>query len=82
MPYTPEALAKRAKLAAAYAWFRQRLVLIIVSVMLFLQFMTWRAIVDLQRHLPSDPPDCNSSSPCTVQLTDDTIRQLAARISR
>jgi hypothetical protein len=82
MPYTPEAQAKRAKIAAIYGWFRQRLVLLIVCSMLFLQFMTWRAIVDLQRHLPSDPADCNSSSPCTVQLTDDTIRQLAARLSR
>jgi hypothetical protein len=31
MPYTPEALAKRAKIAAVYGWFRQRLVLIFVT---------------------------------------------------
>jgi hypothetical protein len=44
MPFTPEALAKRAQVAAVYGWFRQRIVLLIVCIMLVLQFMTWRAI--------------------------------------
>src|SRR5450631_3916983 len=51
MPFTPEALAKRAQVAAVYGWFRQRIVLLIVCIMLFLQFMTWRAIDRL--YIPS-----------------------------
>jgi hypothetical protein len=66
MPFTPEALAKRAKAAAVYGWFRQRIVLLIVCIMLFLQFMTWRAIDRL--YIPS-PPDCSHRSPCYVQGT-------------
>jgi hypothetical protein len=80
MPYTPEALAKRAKVAAVYAWFRQRLVLIIVSIMLILQFMTWRAIDQL--YIPR-PPDCSYRYPCyiqgTVSLDDHTIRDIRPR---
>jgi hypothetical protein len=85
MPYTPEALAKRAKLAAAYAWFRQRLVMIIVSVMLILQFMTWRAIERVAQGLPRDPPRCSEYDPCNVYvkgsviLDSDTVRRLQDR---
>jgi hypothetical protein len=84
MPFTPEALAKRAQLAAVYGWFRQRIVLLIVCIMLFLQFMTWRAIDRL--YIPS-PPDCSSRSPCyvlgtvsvqgTVSLDSTTIRLIS-----
>jgi hypothetical protein len=77
MPFTPEALAKRAKIAAGYAWFRQRLVLIIVSIMLILQFMTWRTMSEL--YIPR-PPSCSRDSPCYVQgiisLDEYTIRQI------
>jgi hypothetical protein len=65
-----------------YRWVRSNLVLILVLSLLTLQFLTWRAIVDLKRYLPGDPPDCNSSSPCTVELTEYTIKQLAARMAR
>jgi hypothetical protein len=41
MPFTEEA---QAKIAAIYGWFRQRLVLLVIGIMLFLQFMTWRAV--------------------------------------
>jgi hypothetical protein len=68
MPYTPEALAKRAQLAAVYAWFRQRLVLIIVSMMLILQFMTWQAIGRVAQGLPRDPPRCSEYDPCSVYV--------------
>jgi len=44
VPFTPEAQAKRAQVAAVYDWFRRRLVLIIVAIMLVLQFLTWRAV--------------------------------------
>jgi hypothetical protein len=78
MPYTPEAQAKRAKIAAIYGWFRQRLVLFIVAAMLIMQFMTWRAIDRL--YIPS-PPDCSYRSPCHVQgtlgLDDNTIRRIS-----
>jgi hypothetical protein len=80
MPYTPEALAKRAKIAAAYDWFRQRLVLIIVSIMLILQFMTWRTMAEF--YVPR-PPTCSRDSPCyvqgTISLDEYTIRQLRSR---
>jgi hypothetical protein len=77
MPYTPEALAKRAQVAAVYGWFRQRFVLMIVLIMLILQFMTWRAISDL--YIPS-APSCSRDYPCHVQgivsLDEYTIRQI------
>jgi hypothetical protein len=74
MPFTPEALAK---VAAAHGWVRQRLVLIIVSIMLILQFLTWRTMSDL--YIPR-PPSCSRESPCyvqgTVSLDEYTIRQI------
>jgi hypothetical protein len=82
MPYTPEALAMRAQVAVVYGWFRQRLVLIIVSVMLILQFLTWRTMDRIAANLP-DPPDCRSRSPCyiqgTVSLDGYTIRQISPK---
>jgi hypothetical protein len=78
MPFTPEAQAKRAKIAAIYGWFRQRFVLLIVGAMLFLQFMTWRALDRL--YIPS-PPDCSYHSPCYVQgivaLDENSIRRIS-----
>jgi hypothetical protein len=79
MPFTPEALAKRDQIAAVYAWFRQRLVLIVVSIMLILQFMTWRSIEGMRRDLPRDPPRCSTSDPCMVQLDEYTIRQIRSK---
>ena len=66
MPFTPEAQAKRAQAAAVYEWFRRRLVLIIVSIMLVLQFLTWRALERVAQGLPRDPPSCNAYDPCSV----------------
>jgi hypothetical protein len=40
VPFAPGA---EARAAGIYGWFRQRTVLIIVALMLFFQFMTWRA---------------------------------------
>jgi hypothetical protein len=73
MPLTPEAVEKG---AAVYARFRQRLVLIVVSCMLILQFMTWRSIEGMRRDLPSSPPRCSTYDPCVVELTPYTIHQL------
>jgi hypothetical protein len=68
VPFTPEALAKRAKVAAAYGWFRQRLVLIIVAALLTMQFMTWRSIEEMRRDLPRSPPRCSAYEPCSVYV--------------
>jgi len=73
MPFTLEA---QTKFAAIYSWFRQRLVLLIVGVMLLLQFITWRSIEEMRRELPSSPPRCSTYDPCVVELTPYTIRQL------
>ena len=85
MPFTPEALAKRAKIAAIYGWFRQRLVLVIVAAMLIMQFMTWQAIERVAQGLPRDPPRCSEYDPCnvyvkgSVSLDSDTVRRLQDR---
>jgi hypothetical protein len=68
MPYTPEALVKRAKVAAVYGWFRQRLVLFILAAMLITQFMTWQAIEKVAQGLPRDPPRCTEYDPCSVYV--------------
>jgi hypothetical protein len=79
VPFTPEALAKRAQIVAVYAWFRERLVLIVVAIMLILQFMTWRSIERVAENMPRSP-DCSYRSPCyvqgTVSLDENTIRQI------
>jgi hypothetical protein len=85
MPYTPEAQEKRAKLAVIYAWFRQRLVLIIVFMMLILQFMTWQAIERMAQGMPRDAPRCSEYDPCnvyvkgSVSLDADTVRRIQDR---
>jgi hypothetical protein len=85
MTYTPEAQAKRAKIAAIYGWFRQRLVLMTVAIMLLLQFLTWRAIERVAQGLPRDPPRCSEYDPCNVYvkgsviLDSDTVRRLQDR---
>jgi hypothetical protein len=80
VPFTPEAQAKRAQIAAIYGWFRQRLVLLIVGAMLILQFMTWRSIERVATFMPSSP-DCNYQTRCyvqgTVSLDSNTIRQIS-----
>jgi hypothetical protein len=68
VPFTPEAQAKRAQAAAAYDWFRRRLVLIIVSIMLLLQFLTWRAFERVAQGLPRNPPRCSEYDPCNVYV--------------
>lgn len=65
MPFKPEATAK---VVAIYEWFRRRLVLIIVAVMLLLQFLTWRAVERVAQGLPGDPPRCSQYDPCTVYV--------------
>lgn len=79
MPFTPEALAKRAQLVAIYGWFRQRLVLFLVCALLALQVLTWQAIRDLGHYFPRDPPRCSSFDPCVVELNKYTINQLTAK---
>jgi hypothetical protein len=82
VPFTPEAQAKRAQVAAVYDWFRRRLVLIIVAIMLVLQFLTWRAVERVVQGLPRDPPRCSEYDPCnvyvrgSVTLDSDTMRRL------
>jgi hypothetical protein len=73
VPFTPEA---RAQVFAAYDWFRRRLVLIIVAVMLALQFLTWRAVERVADGLPRDPPRCSTYDPCVVSLDEYSIRQI------
>ena len=82
MPFTPEAQVKRAQVATIYGWLRQRLVLIIVTSMLLLQFLTWRALEKVAERLPRDPPRCSEYDPCnvyvkgSVSLDSDTVRRL------
>jgi hypothetical protein len=68
MPYTPEALAKRAQVVAIYGWFRQRAIFIVVVFMLFFQFMTWRAVDKMAEMMPRDPPRCSDHDPCSVYV--------------
>jgi hypothetical protein len=81
MPFTPEAQAKRAQIAAVYEWLRRRLVLIIVAVMMLLQFLTWQAVEIVAQGLPRDPPRCSEYDPCnvyvkgSVTLDSDTVRR-------
>jgi hypothetical protein len=83
MPFTPEALAKRAQIAAIYGWFRQRAVFIIVALMLFFQFMTWQAVNKMAEGMPRNPPRCSEYEPCsvyvkgTVSLDSTTIRLIS-----
>jgi hypothetical protein len=72
---TPEE-AERAKIVAAYRWFRQRLVLVIVGAMLVLQFMTWRSIEAMRQDLPRSPPRCSTYDPCVVSLDEYTIGKI------
>ena len=39
-------------IATVFAWLRRNLVAIIFGAMLVLQFLTWRAILDLRYYLP------------------------------
>jgi hypothetical protein len=75
VPPTPEE-AERAKIIAAYRWFRQRLVLLIVVAMLVMQFMTWRSIEAMRQDLPRNPPRCGTYDPCIVELDEYSLRQL------
>lgn len=79
MPLTPWALEKRERVAAAYRWVRQHLVLIIFAAMLVLQFMTWRATERVAHALPRDPPRCGTYDPCAVELTTYTINRLTQK---
>jgi hypothetical protein len=76
VPYTPEA---KAKFAAIYGWFRQRLVLLIVGTLLILQFMTWRSIEAMRRDLPGSPPRCSTYDPCVVSLDEYTIGKIRSK---
>jgi hypothetical protein len=66
MPFTPEALARRTQVAAVYGWFRKRIVLLIVCIMLFLQFMTWRAIEEMRRDCRAVPQDAALTTPVSL----------------
>jgi hypothetical protein len=76
VPYTPEA---KARFSTVYAWFRQRLVLLIVVAMLILQFMTWRAIETMRQGLPGSPPRCSTYDPCVVSLDEYTIGKIRSK---
>jgi len=76
IPYTPEALVKRAKVAAVYGWIRQRPVLLFVTGLPILQFMTWRSIEAMRQDLPRNPPRCGTYDPCIVELDEYSLRQL------
>jgi len=39
-------------IATVFAWLRRNLVAIIIGAMIVLQFLTWRAILDLRYYLP------------------------------
>jgi hypothetical protein len=51
---------------AVIAWLRRNLLPMIFAALLVLQFLTWRAILDLRRYFPGEPPDCDSNHPCHV----------------
>jgi hypothetical protein len=62
-------------------WFRANLLLMIFGGMLLLQYLTWSAISDLRRNLPSDPPACDGYNPCTVRLTSDSVDDIGASVA-
>ena len=68
MPFTPEAQAKRAQIAAIYGWFRQRAVLIIVALMLLFQFLTWQVVNRMADGMQRNPPRCSAYEPCSVYV--------------
>lgn len=46
-------------------WVRQQLLVIICLLFLLMQFLTWRAVLDIPSHF-SSTPDCDFRSPCHV----------------
>lgn len=58
---------------------RRNLVLILFSILIIGQVLTWRAVVDLANHVPRNPPNCIVHDPCMVQLDEYTLRQLRPR---
>jgi hypothetical protein len=70
---------RRRDFFTVYAWFRQRLVLLIVAAMLILQFMTWRAIETMRLGLPGSPPRCSTCDPCVVSLDEYTIGKIRSK---
>jgi hypothetical protein len=63
-------------LAEWYQWARSRLVLMLVCAFAILQFLTWRAVVDVANNLPRNPPSCSSYDPCAVSIDERTIKRL------
>lgn len=55
---------------------RRNLLVILFAVLIVSQLLTWRAIVELGRQLPRDPPRCSAGSPCVVEMNEFTLRQL------
>jgi hypothetical protein len=68
VPFTLEAQAKRAQIAAICGWFRQRAILIIVALMPFFQFITWQAMNRMADGMPHNPPRCSAYEPCSVSV--------------
>jgi hypothetical protein len=63
-------------------WIRSNLVLFLVLAFLALQFMTWRAVVNLSRYFPGEPPECSRLNPCTVELSEFSLRQITNKLGR
>jgi len=70
VPFTPEASAK---IQAIYGWFRQPLVVLFVTGLLVLQFMTWRSIEAIRQDLPRNPPRCSEYDPCSVYVKGSVV---------
>jgi hypothetical protein len=54
---------------AIIAWFRRNLLVMIFGALVVLQFLTWRAILNLRNYFPDEPvppPQCDSVEPCHV----------------
>jgi hypothetical protein len=69
------------ELRRVLAWLRSNLLVLIFGAMLILQFMTWRALEDLRRYMPGDPPACDTYHPCTVELSQDSIDQVGRSVA-
>lgn len=58
---------------------RRNMLVILFSLLIIGQVLTWRAIIDLGTYLPRNPPNCIVHDPCMVQLDEYTLRRLEKR---
>ena len=59
----PKEIEPEQRFWAVVAWLRYNLLVIMFTVMLLFQFLTWQAILDLRHYFPAS---CNSDHPCHV----------------